>query len=183
VDEAIRLAELRALRILDTPTDERFDRLARLAAQVFGVPMAFLSFVDECRQWFKSALGASMVETSRDVSFCGHTILDEGVLVVRDAASDERFEGNPLVTGPPYIRFYAGFAWSTVLRATRRSHSSTRCATSAAWQRPSSCDSATPPSIWALGSSPQRFRSRACSTRSSASRPAVARWRSCSGGT
>jgi signal transduction histidine kinase/CheY-like chemotaxis protein len=108
-DEAVRLAELRALRMLDTPRDERFDCLTRLAAQVFGTPMAFLTLVDDCLQWFKSTVGAEISETSRDVSFCGHTILDEGFLVVRDATKDERFKANPLVLGPPHIRFYAGF--------------------------------------------------------------------------
>ena len=108
-DEAARLAELRSLRILDTPPDERFDRLTRLAAQLFGAPMAFLTLVDDCRQWFKSAVGVSISETSRDVSFCSHAILNDGFLVVRDATKDERFEANPLVVGPPHIRFYAGF--------------------------------------------------------------------------
>jgi signal transduction histidine kinase/CheY-like chemotaxis protein len=132
-DEAVRLAELRALRLLDTPPEERFDRLTRLAAQVFGAPMAFLSLVDDCRQWFKSALGVSIVETSRDVSFCGHTILGAGSLVVRDATLDERFEGNPLVTGPPHVRFYAGFP----VRSPRGARVGTLCVLDTAPREPS----------------------------------------------
>ncbi len=132
-DEAVRLAELRALQILDTPSDERFDRLTRLAAHVFGTPMALLSLVDDRRQWFKSALGVSILETSRDVSFCGHTILDGGFLVVRDATKDERFERNPLVTGPPHVRFYAGFP----VRSPRGARVGTLCVLDTAPRDPS----------------------------------------------
>lgn len=107
-NEAERLATLRKLRILDTPPEERFDRITRIAARLFGVPIVAVSLVDADRQWFKSCQGLSVRETSRDISFCGHTILGDGVLVVSDARRDPRFAENPLVTGEPGIRFYAG---------------------------------------------------------------------------
>ena len=108
-DEATRLAALRALDILDTPAEERFERITRLARRLFGVPMATISLVDEDRQWFKSHPGLEVEETPRDVSFCGHAILGDGVMEVPDATADERFQCNPLVEQAPNIRFYAGF--------------------------------------------------------------------------
>lgn len=107
-DEPKRLEALRALQILDTAPEERFDRLTRLARRVFDVPIALVSLVDKDRQWFKSKVGLDACETSRDISFCGHAILDDKVFVVSDAASDPRFADNPLVTDAPHIRFYAG---------------------------------------------------------------------------
>src|SRR4051794_1686400 len=107
-DDVGRLAALHALDLLDTPPEERFDRITRLLTLVMRVPMAFLSLVDADRQWFKSACGLSMPQTPRAVSFCGHAILSDGAMVVPDAAEDERFRDNPLVTGQPHIRFYAG---------------------------------------------------------------------------
>jgi diguanylate cyclase (GGDEF)-like protein len=107
-DERTRLDTLRALNILDTSPEERFDRLTRLAKRLFDVPIALVSLVDENRQWFKSSQGLDVCETSRDVSFCGHAILGDGVLLVPDAALDERFHDNPLVVNDPAIRFYAG---------------------------------------------------------------------------
>lgn len=107
-DETRRLAALRALRILDTPAEERFDRITRTARRLFNVPIALISLVDGDRQWFKSCQGLAVNETSRSVSFCGHAILQDEPLVVPDAASDPRFHDNPLVTGDPTIRFYAG---------------------------------------------------------------------------
>lgn len=107
-DERTRLDTLRALNILDTSPEERFDRLTRLAKRLFGVPIALVSLVDENRQWFKSRQGLDACETSRDVSFCGHAILSDEVLLVPDAAIDERFHDNPLVVNDPAIRFYAG---------------------------------------------------------------------------
>lgn len=107
-DEATRLAALRALKILDTANEERFDRLTRLARRLFGVPTALVSLVDEHRQWFKSRDGLDAPETPRDISFCGHAILGDDVFLVPDAALDERFHDNPLVTDDPHIRFYAG---------------------------------------------------------------------------
>ena len=108
-DEEARLRTLRELAILDTPADERFDRVTRLASRLFDVPIALFSLVDEDRQWFKSRAGLDLTETSREVSFCSHTILDDDPMVVTDATADERFQHNPLVTGSPEIRFYAGY--------------------------------------------------------------------------
>lgn len=107
-NEAARLGRLRGLNILDTLPEERFDRLTRLARRLFDVPIALVSLVDENRQWFKSAQGLDVTETSRDISFCGHTILGDGIMAIPDASLDERFHDNPLVMAEPNIRFYAG---------------------------------------------------------------------------
>lgn len=107
-DEEERLAELERLQLLDTPADERFDRITRLARRALGTDIALVSLVDAGRQWFKSAQGLAAPETTRDISFCGHAICGEGTLVVPDARRDERFHDNPLVTGGPNIRLYAG---------------------------------------------------------------------------
>lgn len=96
------------MAILDTPPEERFDRVTRMARRLFGVPIALISLVDENRQWFKSCFGLDVSETERRISFCGHAILLDGALVIEDALQDERFADNPLVTGEPHIRFYAG---------------------------------------------------------------------------
>jgi GAF domain-containing protein len=107
-NEAKRLAALRALLILDTPREERFDRISAFAAKEFDVPIALVSLVDRDRQWFKSNFGLGVCETAREVSFCSHAILRTEALVVPDVLEDPRFAGNPLVTGEPFIRFYAG---------------------------------------------------------------------------
>jgi GAF domain-containing protein len=107
-DETERLAALRALNILDTPAEERFDRITRLAARLFDVPIALITLVDTDRLWVKSCYGLEIHETPRDISFCGHTILQPETMVVPDALADVRFSDNPLVTGDPNIRFYAG---------------------------------------------------------------------------
>lgn len=107
-DERSRLEALWALRVLDTPAEERFDRLTRLARKMFDVPIALVSLVDEHRQWFKSRAGILATETPRATSFCGHTILDERIFVVLNALEDERFRDNPLVVRTPHVRFYAG---------------------------------------------------------------------------
>jgi diguanylate cyclase (GGDEF)-like protein len=108
VDEPARLAALRGLALLDTPSEERFERITRLARRLFDVPMANISLVDQDRQWFKSHQGLEMSETPREISFCGHTILGDQIMEVSDAAADPRFHDNPLVTGEPHVRFYAG---------------------------------------------------------------------------
>jgi len=108
LDETARLISLHSLRILDTPSEDRFDRITRMAQRVFGVKTCLISLVDSDRQWFKSRQGLDACETSREISFCGHAILSEEVFVVRDASQDDRFNDNPLVTGDPDIRFYAG---------------------------------------------------------------------------
>ena len=107
-DERTRLETLRSLQILDTLPEERFDRLTRLARKLFDVPIALVSLIDADRQWFKSSAGLEAKETPREISFCGHAILTEDILAVTDTALDERFHDNPLVTGDPKIRFYAG---------------------------------------------------------------------------
>jgi signal transduction histidine kinase len=112
-NESERLAALRALQILDTAAEERFDRVTRVAQRLFGVPIGYISLVDATRQWFKSRQGLATAATPRDVSFCGHTILGDEALVVPDARQDPRFADNPLVTGEPYIRFYAGYPLRT----------------------------------------------------------------------
>lgn len=106
--ERERLQTLRDLEILDTPPEEHFDRVTRLARRLFSVPIVLLSLIDEDRQWFKSRQGLDVTETPRDISFCGHAILDDEPLVVSDARADRRFDDNPLVTSEPNIRFYAG---------------------------------------------------------------------------
>ncbi|MDH3441630.1 MAG: diguanylate cyclase [Gammaproteobacteria bacterium] len=108
-NERQRLKTLRDLKLLDTPPEERFDRVTRLAKQVFSTEIALVSLVDADRQWFKSRQGLDAEETPRDISFCGHAILDDKIMVVNDATSDDRFCDNPLVCGDPSIRFYAGY--------------------------------------------------------------------------
>jgi EAL domain-containing protein (putative c-di-GMP-specific phosphodiesterase class I)/GAF domain-containing protein len=108
VNEAERLAALRSSNLLDSPADPAFDHIAEIATEMFGVPIAVVSLVDEHRQWFKSIRGLDAVETPREISFCAHAILNEGIMQVRDAQTDPRFKDNPLVTGAPGIRFYAG---------------------------------------------------------------------------
>lgn len=109
VQEQQRISSLHALNILDTAPEERFDRLTRLARRLFAVPIAVVSLIDSNRQWFKSHPGLDVCETSRDVSFCAHAILGNDVMVVEDALEDVRFRDNPVVTGAPGIRFYAGY--------------------------------------------------------------------------
>jgi len=107
-DENLRLSTLHDLNILDTPAEERFDRLTRLAQQLLGMPIALVSLVDQHRQWFKSCQGLEASETPRSVSFCGHAILDDKLFIVQNTLEDSRFADNPLVTEAPHIRFYAG---------------------------------------------------------------------------
>lgn len=107
-DEEARLAALRALELLDTPSEERFDRITRTATRLFDVPISMITLVDEDRQWFKSCFGTDVRETSRQVSFCGHTILRPAPFIIVDASLDLRFADNPMVTGEPHVRFYAG---------------------------------------------------------------------------
>ncbi|MGI9327529.1 MAG: sensor domain-containing diguanylate cyclase, partial [Pseudomonadales bacterium] len=108
-DESERVAELCELQILDSPAEERFDRYTRLVKRLFDVPIALVSLVDSNRQWFKSSMGLGATETPRNISFCGHAINTDSVFVVEDASLDPRFADNPLVTGDPHIRFYAGY--------------------------------------------------------------------------
>jgi serine phosphatase RsbU (regulator of sigma subunit) len=108
VDESDRLADVRALELLDTAPEDRFDRIVRLAARVYNVPIAYIALIDADRQWFKAKCGLQFDSTGRDVSFCAHTIVHDGPLIIADALDDERFHDNPLVVNPPNVRFYAG---------------------------------------------------------------------------
>lgn len=107
-DEPIRLGHLHATGLLDSPLENRFERITRMACRLLGCPIAAVSLIDARRQFFKSAQGLDVSETSRGVSFCGHTILGDDVMVVQDARRDPRFHDNPLVLGEPSIVFYAG---------------------------------------------------------------------------
>lgn len=107
-NEEERLQALARTGILDTAPDPAFDALCAEARQAFGVPIALISLVDRDRQWFKAEQGLGVCETSRDVAFCNYTILADEVFAVEDAQADPRFRDNALVTGPPFIRFYAG---------------------------------------------------------------------------
>src|SRR5262245_44439822 len=107
-NEEARLAALRRLAILDTPREERFDRITRLAMDVFDVPIALIGLVDANRQWYKSCLGLDGSEAPRNLTFCAHAILQDDPLIIEDALLDPRFAGNPFVAGPPHVRFYAG---------------------------------------------------------------------------
>ena len=107
-NEKTRLETLRALKILDSDPEERFDRLTRLAKRLFGSSIALISLFDADRQCFKSSFGLEVKETTRELSFCGHAILGDEIFEVSDATLDNRFANNPLVTDSPNIRFYAG---------------------------------------------------------------------------
>lgn len=106
--EPQRLATLRALEILDTPSEPTFDRLTRMACRTFGVPIALISLVDETRQWCKSHQGLDASQTPRSDAFCAYTILTPGLTLIRDALTDLRVSDSRLVTGAPGLRFYAG---------------------------------------------------------------------------
>ncbi len=112
-DESERLLALRALEVLDTPPEEEFDVIVRLAAQICGTPIALVSLVDEHRQWFKARVGLEAAETPRDISFCSHAILGDKLMEVPDTGADPRFRDNPLRTGAPNMQFYAGVPLTT----------------------------------------------------------------------
>jgi GAF domain-containing protein len=122
-DEVRRLQDLHELEIIDTVPEERFDRIARVAARALHAPMALITFIDEHRQWFKSCIGLELRETTREVAFCAHAILRPGTMVVADTLEDRRFAENPAVTGGPRIRFYAG----TPIRSRRGMPLGTLC--------------------------------------------------------
>jgi GAF domain-containing protein len=112
-DESGRLDALRSLKILDTDAEQAFDDLTSLASYICGTPLAAISLVDEDRQWFKSKVGMSTSETSRNIAFCAHTILGHELFMVSDATQDARFCESPLVTSNPQVRFYAGLPLAT----------------------------------------------------------------------
>lgn len=107
-DEEERHKSLKSLNILETAMEERFERVTRLASRLLDMPISAITLLDGQRQWFKSVQGLNASETSRDVSFCAHAVLGDEIMQVEDACKDERFHDNPLVTGDPGIRFYAG---------------------------------------------------------------------------
>jgi GAF domain-containing protein len=107
-NEKQRLNVLWQYDVLDTMPEEVFDDLTELAARICEAPIAMITLVDEDRQWFKSKIGVTTSETSRDISFCGHAIAHSELFIVPDATKDQRFERNPLVISDPKIRFYAG---------------------------------------------------------------------------
>ncbi len=108
LNEDLRIEELNSYKILDSSNEQEYDDLVELASQICDCPIALITFVDKKRQWFKAKKNLSASETSRDVAFCAHTILQDDIFVVEDAATDKRFYDNPLVTGDTKIGFYAG---------------------------------------------------------------------------
>ena len=107
-DEIERLQALYRYDVLDTPAEEVFDRITRVASALAEVPICLISLIDGDRQWFKSKVGLDVRETPRSISFCGHALLEDGHFIVSDATKDARFADNPLVTGGPGIRYYMG---------------------------------------------------------------------------
>nr|WP_294169679.1 GAF domain-containing protein [uncultured Sphingomonas sp.] len=107
-EENRRLRELRAYGVLDTPNEPEFDSIVHKAASICRTPIALLSFVDERRQWFKAKVGIAVSETPRSISFCTHAIRSGEPTIVEDASRDPRLAANPLVSGAPHLRFYAG---------------------------------------------------------------------------
>jgi GAF domain-containing protein len=112
-NEAQRLAELKEFEVLDTEAEKVFDDLTRLATYICKTPIALITLLDSDRQWFKSKVGITATETSRDIAFCSHAIMQTDTFIVRNALEDDLFKTNPLVTADPNIRFYAGSPLTT----------------------------------------------------------------------
>jgi GAF domain-containing protein len=109
-NEEERLNSVKELNILDTPSEERFDRIARIAQKLFDVPISTITIIDSGREWFKSCHGLNTKEGERAISFCGHALLEKDLFIIPDTTKDSRFADNPMVIGEPYIKFYAGKA-------------------------------------------------------------------------
>lgn len=107
-NESERLHAVKHLNILDTPPEERFDKITKAAAEELHVPICTITIVDANREWFKSCVGTTATEGPRETSFCGYTIITGKIFVIKDTLEDPRFADNPQVTQPPHIRFYAG---------------------------------------------------------------------------
>jgi GAF domain-containing protein len=170
-NEVERLRVLDELRILDTPREKFFDDLAFLAAHTCDTPIALVTLVDGTRQWFKARIGLETTETPRDVAFCAHAILGDDIFEIPDAHQDERFAYNPLVTGYPSIRFYAGaplltsdgFALGTVCAIDHRPRNLT------AGQR----EALRALSRLIVAELEQCYRSRTCTATSSSAKPTI----------
>jgi len=107
-NDKARVCALEGLKLLDTVSEERFNCLTREAIKIFSVPISTITLVDKDREWFKSVQGLKQKEGPRDISFCGHALMSELILIINDTLADPRFANNPMVIGEPYIRFYAG---------------------------------------------------------------------------
>lgn len=107
-NDLARVCALQGLRLLDTASEERFDCITREAVKRFSVPISTITLVDKDREWYKSAQGLNTKEGPRDISFCGHALMSQVMLIIKDTLEDPRFADNPMVKGEPFIRFYAG---------------------------------------------------------------------------
>jgi GAF domain-containing protein len=109
-EEEKRLCALHELKLLDTKAEERFDSITREAVKRFNVPISTITLLDKDREWYKSVQGLTIKEGPRDTSFCGHAVASEVMMIIEDTLADPRFADNPMVTGTPFVRFYAGKA-------------------------------------------------------------------------
>jgi signal transduction histidine kinase len=107
-DEKERLLALNEYAILDSAAEKMYDEIVELASFICDTPISTITLIDDKRQWYKASKGLKDAETERDIAFCAHAILEDEIMIVKDATQDERFQDNPLVTGKPDIRFYAG---------------------------------------------------------------------------
>lgn len=107
-NEEARICAVQGLKILDTDSEERFNIFTKEATIRFAVPISTITIIDKDREWYKSAQGLSKKEGPRDISFCGHALMSEVILIIEDTLADSRFFDNPMVLGEPHIRFYAG---------------------------------------------------------------------------
>ncbi|MFA6273716.1 MAG: GAF domain-containing protein [Candidatus Paceibacterota bacterium] len=108
INDKERICAVESLKLLDTASEERFDRLTKEAIKRFSVPISTITIVDKDREWFKSVQGLQKREGPRDISFCGHALMSQIIFIINDTLADPRFADNPMVKGEPFIRFYAG---------------------------------------------------------------------------